>query len=67
MLYKPLLHCNNYLKQFSRISVLKVGVVDVDICISSHLKKEQAWAADKQLWVISTIMLFIVLIKELNN
>ena len=31
-----------------------VGIVDVDVCISSQL----AWAADKQLQVISTIMLF---------
>ena len=35
---------------------LKMGMVDVDVCISSHLKEELAciWAADK---VISTIML----------
>ena len=31
-----------------------VGVVDVNVCISSHLKEELAWAADKWLWVIST-------------
>ena len=35
-----------------------MGEVDVDIRISSHLKEELAWAADKQLWVISTTMLF---------
>ena len=33
-------------------------MVDVDVCVSSHLKEELAWATDKQLWVISTIMLF---------
>ena len=33
-------------------------MVDVDIPISSHLKEELAWAADKRLRVISTIMLF---------
>ena len=27
----------------------------VDVRVSSHLKEELAWAADKQLWVISTI------------
>ena len=37
---------------------MKVGVVDVDVCISSYLKEELAWAVDKRLWVISTIMLF---------
>ena len=35
-----------------------MGVVDVDVRISSHLNKELAWAVDKWLWVISTIMLF---------
>ena len=29
-------------------------MVDVDVCISSHLKEELAWAADKWLQVIST-------------
>ena len=38
--------------------LIKVGVVDVDIRISSHLKEELAWAVDKQLRIISTIMLF---------
>ena len=37
---------------------MKVGVVDVDVRISSYLKEELAWAVDKRLWVISTIMLF---------
>ena len=37
---------------------MKVGVVDVDVHVSSHLKEELAWAADKRLRVISTIMLF---------
>ena len=31
-------------------------MVDVDVRILSHLKEELAWAADKQLQVISTIM-----------
>ena len=39
-------------------SVIKVGVVDVDVRISSHLKEELTWAIDKRLSVISTIMLF---------
>ena len=39
-------------------SVIKVGVVDVDVHVSSHLKEELTWAIDKRLWVISTIMLF---------
>ena len=38
-------------------SVLKVRVVDLVIHVLSHLKEEMAWAANKQLWVISTIML----------
>ena len=36
---------------------MKVGVVDLDVRISSYLK-ELAWAVDKRLRVISTIMLF---------
>ena len=40
-----------------RASVVKVGVVDIDIRLSSHVK-ELAWAVDKQLRVISIIMLF---------
>ena len=35
------------------------GVVDIDINILSHLEEELAWTADKQLWIISTIMLFV--------
>ena len=35
-----------------------MGMVDVDVCISSHLKEELIWAIDKWLCVISTIMLF---------
>ena len=37
---------------------MKVGVVDVDVRVSSYLKQELAWDVDKQLRVISTIMLF---------
>ena len=33
-------------------------MVDVDVHVLSHLKEELAWAADKQLQVISTIMLY---------
>ena len=32
--------------------------IDVDVCVSSHLKEELTWAIDKRLWVISAIMLF---------
>ena len=43
----------------------------MDECISSHLKEQLAWAVDKWLWVISTIMLFkkavIVATKELKG
>ena len=34
-----------------------MGVVDVDVRISSHLK-ELIWAVDKRLMVISSLMLF---------
>ena len=33
-----------------------MGVVDVNVCISSHLKEELAWAVDKRLRVISTML-----------
>ena len=33
-------------------------MVDVDVCLLSHLKEELAWAIDKQFPVITTIMLF---------
>ena len=36
---------------------LKVGIVDMDICVSSHFKEELSLATHKWLWVISTIML----------
>ena len=36
---------------------MKVGVVDVDVRVSSYLK-ELTWAVDKRLRVVSTIMLF---------
>ena len=29
-------------------------MADMDVYISSHLKEELAWAADKRLWAIST-------------
>ena len=37
---------------------MKVGVVDVDVRVSSHLKEELVWAVDKRLRVISTTILF---------
>ena len=33
-------------------------MVDIDVRVSSHLKEELAWAIDKRIRVISTIMLF---------
>ena len=33
-----------------------MGMVDLDVYILSHLKEELAWAVDKQLCIISTIM-----------
>ena len=33
-------------------------MVDIDVCVSSHLKEELAWTIDKRLRVISAIMLF---------
>ena len=33
-------------------------MVDVDVCISSHLKGELTWDIDERLRVISTIVLF---------
>ena len=39
-------------------SVIKVSMIDVGICLSSHFKEELAFAADKRLWIISTVMLF---------
>ena len=37
---------------------MKVGVFDVDVRVLSHLNGELTWAIDKQLRVISTIVLF---------
>ena len=41
MLYKPLLHCNNHLKQLELSNKTegfsyKVSVVDMDVFVSSH-------------------------------
>ena len=33
-------------------------MVDMDVHVSSHLKEELAWAIDKRLQVITTIMVF---------
>ena len=32
-------------------------MVNIDVCVPSHLKEELAWAVGKRLWVINTIML----------
>ena len=32
--------------------MLKVGGVDMDVCVLSHLKEELAWAADKWLGLL---------------
>ena len=37
---------------------MKVGVVDLDVRVLSHLKELLTWAADKRLRAISTIILF---------
>ena len=44
-------------------------MVDMDVRVLSHLKEELAWATDKQLQVISTLMLFRALrsYKEKNE
>ena len=44
-------------------------MVDVDICVLSHLKEELAWAIDKWIRVIGTIILLksINSTKELKN
>ena len=34
-----------------------MGVVDVEVRVLSHLKEELTWAADKQLQVISYIVI----------
>ena len=40
---------------------------DIDVCVSSYLKEELAWAVDKRLWVISTVILFLKSTKELKG
>ena len=45
-------------------SVIKVGVVDVGVHISNHIKEELAWAVDKWLRVISAIILLVRVLKE---
>ena len=47
-------------------------MVNVDVRVLSHLKDELTWAVDKQLWVISIVMLLknstsIKELKELKN
>ena len=48
---------------------MKVGVVYmIVIHIVRHFKEELAWPADKQLWIISNLILFKQYItKELKN
>ena len=36
---------------------MKVGAVDIDVRVLTHLKEELSWVVDKWLRVISTIML----------
>ena len=37
-------------------SVIKVGVVYVNVCVLRHLKEELAWAIDKRIRVVSNKM-----------
>ena len=39
-------------------SVIKVGVVYVNVRVSIHSKEELSWAIDKRLWLIINTMLF---------
>ena len=34
---------------------MKLGMVDIDLCVLSHLNEELAWATDKRLQVTTTI------------
>ena len=42
-------------------------MVDVDVCISSHLKEELTWAIDKWLRVISTIIIYSTLRRRIKG
>ena len=44
-----------------------MGVVDVDVHVSSRLKEELAWGVDKRLWIISTKMLVIKTVRLLRS
>ena len=44
-----------------------MGVIDVDIRVSSHLKVELTWAIDKWLRVISNVIYKSKSIKELKG
>ena len=46
--------------------VIKVGVADVDVRVSSHLKEELAWAVYKRVLVISTLKTTRVLSAKRN-
>ena len=42
-------------------------VDDIDVHLSSHLKEELAWAVDKLLQVISTIMVILKTVRVLRS
>ena len=44
-----------------------MDVVDIVVHVSSHLKEELAWAVDKQLRIISTIMMFKNTVRVLRS
>ena len=43
-----------------------VGMLYVNVHVSTHLKQELAWAIDKWLWLISNTMLFKTVIPLKN-
>ena len=66
MLYKALIHVTVVKSSCSRVtrwstSVIRVDVVYVNIHVSRCLKEELAWAIDKQLWIINTMLFKIVI------
>ena len=48
------------------ISVIKADVVYVGIHISRDIKEKHTWATNKQLWIISIIMIFKTVIPLRN-
>ena len=70
-LYKSLLQFYSHLKQLYISNKVECFSYEVSVaCMGVHLlrrlKEEQAWAIDKQLQVISNIMLFKTLISLRN-